>query len=153
MRFLCSVFSLLVPLVLTSCGGAYTKSATAKLQPTISPATQSTKQGSTLRLTGTATGLVRDVSVFGNWYMLEATATPQNRGYCGVNTNAQAPPVADCPGGYVSFNTKSLGLPSVAVYHAPQIPGTYHPVFEVLEGNGYILVASKTITAEITVTP
>ncbi len=83
--------------------------------------------------------------------MLEGTGT-RDAIYCGMDTAAPPPSASECPGGWVTYDTKAKGVPRDATYHAPSAPGIYHLVFLAFQSDGYFIEVMKTSTAEITVT-
>ncbi len=148
MRFLWMGFACFSLLVLVSCGGAASPDA-GSISLSIMPASASVAAGSTLSLTGNATRFTKSPLV--GWWMQEAKGSPGGL-YCGFDTSHPVPSPADCPAGYITYDTSVSGVPSAAVYHAPSTPGTYHPVFQASQWDSYTLQVSKTTTAEITVT-
>lgn len=135
-------------LLLLACGGTPVPKP-EDISLSITPATATMATSTTLALRGDGAGFTRTPTV--SWYMLEGTGN-HNANYCGLDASIPAPSASECPGGYVTYNSKAVGIPSEATYHAPSVPGTYHAVFLAFQSDGYFVEALKTSTAEITVT-
>lgn len=141
-------WSLVVSALLISCGGTPVPKQ-EDISISITPAAATIATGTTVVLRGDAAGFTRTPNA--SWYMLEGTGT-RDAIYCGMDTAAPPPTTSECPGGYVTFDTKARGIPSAATYHAPAAPGTYHVVFMAFQSDGPFVEVLKTATAEVTVT-
>src|SRR5512146_1286751 len=135
-------------LLLLSCGGPPVPKQ-EDLYLSITPASATIATGTNVALHGDAAGFTRTPTV--SWYMLEGTGN-HDALYCGLDSSIPAPSASECPGGYVTYNSKAVGVPSEATYYAPSVPGTYHVVFLAFQSDGYFMEVLKTSTAEITVT-
>jgi len=131
--------------VFADCGSGLPNSSS--LLATIDPPSPTLAVGTSVALTGSATGFTQ--TPLPQWQMQESA--PVANEHCGflVTSTSQAN-FTNCPMGYVTYDPNKF--PSPATYYAPPTPGTYHVQFIATQFSTFDHV-SATATAPVTVTP